>query len=156
MIILLPGPMRFLIPDLPSANAIHPSMIPVQSAVLETCLLKNCDHRILLSRFSKLAAKLDHPWWRWPKTPEQFIAYCSSFLSWNGRCQDFFLRIHCPPFQKLFLLIRSLDFSLKYHHTFQVKVILLESSFIELLNIKLQFTWLQQQHTVWLNWLNCK
>ena len=54
------------------------------------------DHRILLPRFSELAAKLDHPWWRCPKTPEQFIAYCSSFLSWNGRClsgRSFFLKM---------------------------------------------------------------
>ena len=51
-------------------------MIDDPSAVLETCLLKNDDHRFLLqARFSELAAKLDHHLWLWPKTPEQFIAY---------------------------------------------------------------------------------
>ena len=113
-------------------SAIHPSMIPVQSAVLETCLLKNDDHRILLPRFSELAQN--------SRTVYCILQFFSFFILEMEDVRIFFLRIHCPPFQKLFLLIRSLDFSLKYHHTFQVKVILLESSFIELLNIKLQFT----------------
>ena len=60
--------MKSQIPDLPS---IHDP-----SAVLETCLLKNDDHRFLLqARFSELAAKLDYHLWQWPKTPEQIIAY---------------------------------------------------------------------------------